>query len=157
MTTTPTDKEQELPQFHMTENGPRHRSMVTWSGVLADCGPMTVAHLSAQIAALDPSTRARVLEPYLAEVPHVLRPKLADCEAALTTARAEVAQKEADYQGAMELVRETATTRDTWRRVAEEKGAEVERLKAQLANTRELLKDAREPPGLLNYGMDSDE
>ncbi|HEY3499496.1 MAG TPA: hypothetical protein VGK73_32625, partial [Polyangiaceae bacterium] len=35
--------------------------------------------------------------------------------------------------------------------------AEVERLRAQLANTKELLKDAREPPGLVNYGMDSDE
>lgn len=40
---------------------------------------------------------------------------------------------------------------------AEEAEAQVEALKGRLSMTLELLKDAREPHGLVNYGLDPDE
>lgn len=60
-------------------------------------GPYTVRtfrDLGNVLSALSPSALARVLD--LSNVSHVLRPKLADCEAALSTARAEVERLKSD-------------------------------------------------------------
>lgn len=71
---TPTDKDQALPSFEL--NGTEfyfklkarvpNDDLTGWSH--EDRSDPRVKHLSAQLAALDPSTRARVLEPYQSEV-----------------------------------------------------------------------------------------
>lgn len=143
---TPTNKDQALPDSVLPKferDGCAGIPQVMWPW---NSEWMRESDLSALLQALDPTVRARVLEPYQSEVMTRLE-ALAERVAVrhddeLSVARAEVAQKEDDYQGAMQLERETAESRDTWRRVADEKGAEVKRLMAIKARLSQVALEA---------------